>query len=182
METKNNPLPQAYIFCYTVKFDKGFPTEHNRDFFEVFARVNPSNETPLQQAQRRLQETIDFCNDKSKTNGQLFTWNICKICQTSEHYTTEPKQVNTTIYSTETIPEQWDNVEVEPVKEDEDDKIGISRTFGEGQPDFYSVYLHNVEGGSICIADSETEEQANNLADLIRKSVNNYKDNGYLNS
>ena len=90
------------------------------------------------------------------------------------------KQINTTIYPPDNVPAQWDNVEVEAIKEDEEH--GCSRTFGEGNPDFYSVYLHNVEGGAICIADCETEEQANNLADLIRAMIKNYKENGYLNA
>jgi hypothetical protein len=170
--------PTAYILCYTIILDKNKSTESNRSFFEVFARTNPSNENPLQQAQRRLQETKDFCNDKTKTIGELFTWNICKVAETSEHYATEGKQVNTTIYPAAQVPDQWDNIEVEAIKEDE--VMGCSRTFGEGEADFHSVYLHNTEGGSMCIADCETEEQANELAETLKRIVLQYKNNGYL--
>jgi hypothetical protein len=71
----------------------------------------------------------------------------------------------------------WDNIEIEPINEDE--RHGCSRTDDEN-PDFYSVYLHQVRGGVQCVADVPTEEHANALRDLIAKAVRNFKDNGYM--
>jgi hypothetical protein len=64
------------------------------------------------------------------------------------------------------------------------DKTGdeeIVETCKPSQADFWSVYLHDVEGGIFCIADCETKNEALVLRDLLTLSVKNYKDNGYLN-
>ena len=71
---------------------------------------------------------------------------------------------------------QWDEIEVHPVmvinpEEDE----SICEICDEGKEDFWSVYLHDIEGGVVCIADVEDKTQANNLAQLIRNCAENFK-------
>lgn len=182
--------PTAYILCYTTVRQKPMATsshtaskeelptrEVHEDHFEVFAEYDEMERNPLQQAQNRLGELRAMYEDEDSTI-ELYTWNICKVAETSEHYTTEANQVNTTIYPPEQVPEQWDNIEIEAIKEDKEH--GCSRTFGEGVADFHSVYLHDVNGGAMCIADCETEAQAVEVAETLKRMVLHYKDNGHL--
>jgi len=58
----------------------------------------------------------------------------------------------------------WDDIEIQPVKEIEK---GIFTIVEEGEEDFWSVYLHQLEGGLKCIADVRTKITAKKLAKLI---------------
>jgi len=69
--------------------------------------------------------------------------------------------------SEELVP--WDFLEVHPVKEIE---TGFFETCNNGEEDFWSVYLHRIEGGLICIADVKTENEANELSKLISDCSN----------
>jgi len=73
--------------------------------------------------------------------------------------------------------DRWNNIEIEGIK---CDGQGNCEPVYNEPPDFYSVYLHQVEGGVQCIADVPTEQQAYDLANLIQNAVKSYKDNGYL--
>ena len=70
----------------------------------------------------------------------------------------------------------FDNIETSPIKQLED----CCEVCDKGEEDFWSVYLHNVEGGAVCVADVATEEQANALVELLKYTSTHYKDNGYL--
>jgi hypothetical protein len=85
-------------------------------------------------------------------------------------------------FSPESVPAQWDNVEIEPVV-----YLPLQKSYEVADitdhnhpPTHWSVYLHDVEGGVQCIADVETEQQANTLHDLLTKAVKQFKDNGHL--
>lgn len=66
------------------------------------------------------------------------------------------------------IPEEaetkWDEIEINPIVEDEN---GYSEVVNEGEELFWSVYLHQLNGGVKCIADLPTKEDALKLAQLI---------------
>jgi hypothetical protein len=170
-----NNSPAAYIFCYTIIWNAGTKKQRSQDFFNVFDQYR-NNQTPKQQAEQRLKETIDFCDDKKATNGELYTWNICKVTQSSEHYTTHSPSIE--ILKPEAIPSQWDNTEINAIWED--DKANCDVCEDETQASFFSLYLHDVEGGIQCVADCETREAAEKLETLINNAVKNYKDNGHL--
>lgn len=76
------------------------------------------------------------------------------------------------------VPEKWDNVEMESFFEDEDGNCDV--VVGDEEISYYSIYLHDVEGGVQCIADFPTEPEALVFRELLAKSVLNYTENGYL--
>ena len=65
----------------------------------------------------------------------------------------------------------WDGVEVHPVI----DENGICSICEAGEESFWSVYLHQIEGGVECIADLPTEELAYQFAFLLVTSVLSYQ-------
>lgn len=77
----------------------------------------------------------------------------------------------------------WDNIEVSPVsvelEEIEEGKLveTDASVCEEGEEDFWSVYLHQVEGVADCIADLPTKELATNLADLLKNAVKSFHPN-----
>lgn len=66
------------------------------------------------------------------------------------------------------IPEEaqtgWDEIEVYSVFEN---KNGFCEVVEEGQESFWSVYLHQLNGGVKCIADLPTKYDAIKLANLL---------------
>lgn len=72
----------------------------------------------------------------------------------------------------------WDNIEIFGCKED----TGGSTypVDGDELPDFWTVYLHQVEGGIMAVADLPTKDHAEALAELIHNAVISFKDNGYM--
>lgn len=62
------------------------------------------------------------------------------------------------------IDELWDEAEYHPVREIEPLVFEQCR---EGREDFWSVYVHLITGGLMCVADVETKEQAASLASLL---------------
>lgn len=78
----------------------------------------------------------------------------------------------------EAVPDKWDNIEIEAIVEDDDGNC--EPVYGKEIPDFFSVYLHDADGGVMCIADCKTEAEAIVLKELLTKTVFNYIDNGYL--
>ncbi len=73
------------------------------------------------------------------------------------------------IFIPEAAQSYWDDIEIHAVKEIE---IGIYETTEEGEEDFWSVYLHQLEGGLKCIADLKTKKSAEKLAKLIWNAAN----------
>ena len=73
----------------------------------------------------------------------------------------------------EFIPESansyWNNIEILPMKELEN---GICEEVVESKEDFWSVYLHQLNGGLECIADLKTKQEAEKLAKLIENAAN----------
>lgn len=83
----------------------------------------------------------------------------------------------------EAVPDKWDNIEIDAIIEDNDGNCEVVHATEETpnpEIDFYSVYLHDVDGGVMCIADCKTEIEAIVLKELLTKTVLNYVDNGYL--
>ena len=63
----------------------------------------------------------------------------------------------------------WDAIEFYPVKEIEK---GIYETVEEGEETFWSIYLHQLNGGLTCIADLKTKLEALQLVELIDNLAN----------
>lgn len=59
----------------------------------------------------------------------------------------------------------WDNVEIMPVWCREDEVCDVCDA---GKESMWSVYLHQVSGGVVCIADTPTEKDAEDLMTLIK--------------
>lgn len=76
--------------------------------------------------------------------------------------------------------QQWDNIEIERCRDDGEDTYPIHDSEDVEPNDFYSVYVHMVEGGLMCVADLPTEEAAIQLAETLKLAVKTYQDNGYL--
>lgn len=76
-------------------------------------------------------------------------------------------------YSPDSVPAQWDDIEVHGCAVVADD--GSVETVDDDQAEFWSVYLHDVNGGVQCIADLETSEQASAFANLLEVIVKNHK-------
>jgi len=175
-EVAQSDNPVAYLLAYTLRFNhNGKDTE--TDHFLIFTEYDEHGNSPEKQAQIRLDELIQqYDNDESAT--ELYTWNIAAITKTNEWYQTGTATNNLSLMP-ELIhhPIQWDNVEVQDVK---DCGNGVCDVVDDGTGDFTSVYLHDVEGGVFCIADLPNAELANQLADIIRNAVSCYKDNGYI--
>lgn len=68
------------------------------------------------------------------------------------------------------INKAWDNIEIDPIIEVD----GGCEVCDKGEENFWSVYVHNVEGGVSCIADVPTEEKAIQLSKLIGNAVKHY--------
>jgi hypothetical protein len=66
------------------------------------------------------------------------------------------------------IPEEakasWNDIEIFPIFESSD---GYCEVVDEGRETFWSVYIHQVQGGVRCIADVPTKNDAKKLAELI---------------
>jgi hypothetical protein len=79
------------------------------------------------------------------------------------------------------IPEEaasdWDEIEIYPIAED--DK-GFCEVTTEGKQSFWSVYLHQIEGGVRCIADLPTKNDALKLKQLLTKAATTKKRNSLL--
>lgn len=75
-----------------------------------------------------------------------------------------------TLFIPEAAKTKWDSIEVHPVW---DDGNGNCEPCEEGEESFWSVYLHQVEGGILCIADLPTKELSLQLAELIENAVSN---------
>ncbi len=73
----------------------------------------------------------------------------------------------------EFVPENaeyyWDDIEILPIKEFNN---GICEEVKEGEEDFWSIYLHQLNGGLECIADLKTKKEAEKLAELIENASN----------
>lgn len=65
----------------------------------------------------------------------------------------------------------WDEIEIEPVR---CSPQGNCEPTDEGNEDFWSVYLHQKEGGVACIADLPTKELAISLRDLISNAAGSF--------
>jgi hypothetical protein len=66
------------------------------------------------------------------------------------------------------IPEEakvkWDDIEIHPVFQDLE---GYCDVVEEGKETFWSIYIHQVQGGARCIADVPTKQDALKFAELI---------------
>lgn len=68
----------------------------------------------------------------------------------------------------EVINHRWNDIEIDSIKEFD----GIEEPCEEHECDYWSVFLHKVEGGRVCIADVPTKALAEGLAELIYRAVN----------
>lgn len=76
------------------------------------------------------------------------------------------------------IPEEansrWDAIEIHPVVEEEN---GFCEVVDEGEESFWSVYLHQVNGGVRCIADLPTKNDALKFKHLLIEAFKIGKNN-----
>ncbi len=63
----------------------------------------------------------------------------------------------------------WNDIEVHPIIELEE---GVCEVIQEGKESFWSVYLHQLDGGIKCIADVKSKIEAEILAELIHNCSN----------
>ena len=72
------------------------------------------------------------------------------------------------------VPEKWDNIEMNAVcyTDRDEPKLGVEMCDPEFA-DFWSVYLHDINGGVSCVADLQTREEADSLFDLLHKAAVN---------
>lgn len=63
----------------------------------------------------------------------------------------------------------WNDIEIHPIIEIEK---GICEVIQDGKESFWSVYLHQLDGGLKCIADVESKIEAESLAELIHQCSN----------
>jgi hypothetical protein len=77
-----------------------------------------------------------------------------------------------------TIPiAPWTNTEVHPCHTIEKGKNGSKDIVEQCEPEqaeFWSVYVHLNEGGVDCVADCDTEEEANEFAEFLEKTAKQY--------
>jgi len=73
--------PYILAYCLKIEFNG---KENISDHFEIFSEVGELEETCLQLAEKRLVEIEQSLTNSETT--ELYTWNIAKIVQTSEHY------------------------------------------------------------------------------------------------
>lgn len=70
------------------------------------------------------------------------------------------------------IPEEaksnWDAIEIHPIIEDEN---GYCEVVDEGEESFWSVYLHQINGGVRCIADLPTKNDALKFKQLLKEAI-----------
>lgn len=83
------------------------------------------------------------------------------------------KKIITAVFVPEQATTPWDAVEVQPVCFI--DNGANCEVCDKGQEDFWSVYLHQVEGGVLCVADLPTEAAADKLAELIRNAAKTFQ-------
>lgn len=76
------------------------------------------------------------------------------------------------------IPEEaeatWDEIEIHPIVEVEN---GFCEVVDEGEESFWSVYLHQVNGGVRCIADLPTKNDALKFKQLLIEAFKTGKHN-----
>ena len=72
------------------------------------------------------------------------------------------------IFVPEAAKYAWDNIEVSPIW---DDGNGVAKVCERGEESYWSVYLHQFEGGVRCIADLPTEILAYQFAHLLKNAV-----------
>ena len=66
----------------------------------------------------------------------------------------------------------WDYLEFMPVYEDEN---GVCEVVDEGEESFWSVYLHQISGGVVCIADLPSKELAALFAETLENATKSRK-------
>lgn len=71
------------------------------------------------------------------------------------------------------VPEKWDDIEVHPVFDD--GKGNVEPCKKEEDASYFSVYLHDVNGGIQCVADCQLKEQAEALGNLLEKVSKNWQ-------
>jgi hypothetical protein len=74
----------------------------------------------------------------------------------------------------------WDDIEVQKVRDDGQSTYVLDDDDDHQPGDFWSVYARQAKGGAMCIADFPDEKSAIDCADMIRKAVIAYRDNGFL--
>lgn len=84
--------------------------------------------------------------------------------------------VNPLLFVADAATEQWDNIEIQKIKQEGDECYPLAPD-SDIQENYWSVYLHRIEGGVNCIADVPTYEHAIALAKLIENAVKSFRQN-----
>lgn len=170
----NKQQPVAHTLCYTLRKEiekKGKTASIDKDKWEIF--WEDDNSTPLEQAQARVKE-LEEKYDGEKNKWELYSWNIARLTDTSDHYTPEKPQPvfdsKVTLYNL-VISSPFDDTEVHPLanaSEVEGDTTWVI-VDDEAETEMWGVYVHT-EQGIECVADCNTRETAEALADMLLKA------------
>lgn len=152
---------QSYLLAYTIRHTTA-KKETITDHWEVFDEYDENEQSPLQQAQNKKNEIAASFEDEDCTS-ELYSWNICKIAETSEHYATGDNTIPD--FTPAAVPAKWDKIEIEAVIEENGscEVVDAERI----DPSFWSLYMRDKKGFAHCIADVPTRSQAESLHDLI---------------
>lgn len=72
---------ESYILAYIIRNHKGDKYK-DMDKYEVFCEDSDVLGTTKEQVERRLEGLLE----SSTENKEVYSWNVCKIIKTSEHY------------------------------------------------------------------------------------------------
>lgn len=119
--------------------------------------------------------TIMYQGGKDTTDAEK--WAVAKLSDIlSGKASTDPgeQEGNSNIHNiVSAITEPFDEIEIHPCKDY--NKDGNIEQCEESEAEFWSVYVHNVEGGIYCVADCQTKEQARDLKTLILSLIKFYQ-------
>lgn len=144
----------------------------------------------------RIKYMVSYHNGikKNKDGSDFFDVHICKNKKELESFTNsllndgynQPpenelfKNGNIVLYP-ESIKKlensKWDNIEISPVKDDGNGNVEVCE---KKEATYWSLYLHDVTGGVICVSDCKTQEDAEKLREFLRLSVLTIQIQNYL--
>jgi hypothetical protein len=104
----------------------------------------------------------------------VISWGVNKLDAVIKEngYVAQPLEIQMPGFFPLSEKMQWDDIEVHPVK---DFNNGTAEVCEEGEENYWSVYVHNVEGGIICVADVPDKVQGYRLRKLIETLCESHK-------
>lgn len=140
-------------------YDAGFLTEPNYEDCPVAQYVNWYDIIDDMKELSAFFPDVVLVIDVEEGNGDKWTalFNNGEMAYPQDRFKFYPEAANGIV---------WDNVEIMPVWcRSEDDVCDVCDA---GKESMWSVYLHQVSGGVVCIADTPSEKDAEDLMTLIK--------------